>query len=277
MTEKVRLEISKKGQVYATNFVFGDSWFGIVKTLVVVYGKSITSASVAIVEENGIFIPIISNNTKDSNFPIGGILGAAYGKADVTKKLRDMMISNPNKEILQFVVNNDVFGHYWYGRKSFVVVGFTYPNPTENVHFYVYVVDESSQITIPIPFHVISLETNFGKKIIRLPFGASTDLLLKTGNDAFQNPSHHRSFHSTSLISETSDNNNSFQNYNVFANLKISFLGVNPQQAIPMPQEKMHKINHVVVLMLVKKENQKEKILKVHLIFFVCQIGKSIF
>ena len=118
---------SQSLQVAASNGVFGDSWGGVRKTLVVVYEQEGYDPKIVIVREHG------SLQLKITPRPLGGnkesgcsdnaktlrIIGAAYGLADVTYVVQSMVRNNR----LQVRAINSVFGDTYHGvRKTLVVV-----------------------------------------------------------------------------------------------------------------------------------------------------------
>lgn len=111
MVENNNLEIS------ASNAIFGDPWHGVRKVLTVVYKDSNGSIRTTISEEGG-KIKIGQDHQQNSQ-QVPKIFGAAYGKADVTDKVRSLV----SKRKLHFQVENHVFGDSWHGvLKSLVVV-----------------------------------------------------------------------------------------------------------------------------------------------------------
>ena len=106
VTEKVRAIVSKGvTTIEASNSVFGDPWYGTVKSLAVTYR---TVHTVACKEHEFVVLP---NNAQ--------ILGAAYGLADVTERLKSLYYSNQLRTIQ---AENAVFGDSWSGTvKSFSV------------------------------------------------------------------------------------------------------------------------------------------------------------
>jgi hypothetical protein len=113
--------------VAASNSVFGDGWYGIQKTLVVVYqyGEG-GSVQVAVAKEGSTLtinrIPAApATGRVDTPPPPLSILGATWGPADKTSALRGMV--DPANQSLSVVANNATFGDTWPGMsKSLVVV-----------------------------------------------------------------------------------------------------------------------------------------------------------
>ena len=105
VTDKVKAIVDAGATtIQAENSVFGDPWYGTVKSLSVTYR----------------IVNIVSCKEHESlSLPNGAkILGAAYGLADVTHKVRALYDSN-NRTIQ---AENGVFGDSWVGTvKSFSV------------------------------------------------------------------------------------------------------------------------------------------------------------
>jgi len=95
--------------------LFGDGWPGVRKTLVVVY----------LDEWN---FPIVKVWEEGQHVKIGGeelkILGAAYGKTDVTRVVRKMMINDTVKA----AVNSNVFQDSWQAASKTLVVVYQHGN-----------------------------------------------------------------------------------------------------------------------------------------------------
>jgi len=117
--------------VRATNQTFGDSWYGTGKTLVVVYQDAQGNINTSIAPE-GEAIKINAPQPRRANpGQIPKILGAAYGKADVTEKVRSI-VANGDIEIL---AKNEIFGDSWYGVGKSLVVVYQYGNNHPQVRF----------------------------------------------------------------------------------------------------------------------------------------------
>ena len=111
--------------VAASNGVFGDSWRGIRKTLVVVYRQQGYDPKIVVVREHGnlqLNIPARVRGFNrvptytDRNLRI---IGAAYGLADVTYQVQSMVRHNR----LRVRASNSVFGDTYHRvRKTLVVV-----------------------------------------------------------------------------------------------------------------------------------------------------------
>lgn len=163
VTEKVKHEIKTNKKVLASINVFGDSWFGVKKTLIVVYGRTWSDAVVSIVEENQEFIPELPNvesiRAENSNF-FSGILGAAYGKNDVTLKARQIEKDNSGKPAILLKANNETFGDGWVGmKKSLVIVCMDSSTSAFSVH----ILDEGNEIFLPLtsPLGNLDIEKSF--------------------------------------------------------------------------------------------------------------------
>jgi len=115
--------------VDASNTIFGDSWHGIEKSLVVVYQHQGYHPRVSITREHHTLNidarPEVSNPTT-VNHPIHQltIVGAAYGLSEVTSKVRSLV----QYEHLDVVASNDVFGDSWFGTWKTLVVVYQYGN-----------------------------------------------------------------------------------------------------------------------------------------------------
>jgi hypothetical protein len=110
--------------VQASNSIFGDPWRGFRKSLVVVYQQKGYDPSIAIVQEHhtvNIYARPELSHQPEPYRPWWQlrIVGAAYGLADVTGKVRSLV----NYQHLNVVASNSVFGDPWRGfRKTLVVV-----------------------------------------------------------------------------------------------------------------------------------------------------------
>lgn len=107
--------------IRASNDVFGDSWYGNQKSLVIVYQYGNYAPSVATAAE-GNTISITQRNAPrrygrlNSDDP--AIFGAAYGLADVTKKVRRLVDGGASRISAQ----NDQFNDSWPGVKKTLVI-----------------------------------------------------------------------------------------------------------------------------------------------------------
>lgn len=124
VTTKVRQLVKNRSlKVTANNATFGDSWFNVPKSLVVVYQYGEEIPVVATAKENEVLEIIYSKKggfLGSTNPDVLTILGAAYGPSDVTEKVQKLVKGNT----LQTKVDDDVFGYDpWPGvQKSLVVV-----------------------------------------------------------------------------------------------------------------------------------------------------------
>jgi len=112
ITEPVGLKLSMNNEPIdftVSDSLFGDGWPGVRKTLVVVY-----------LDEY--YFPIVKVWEEGQHVKIGGaelkILGASYGKTDVTRQVRKLMIN----DTVKLAVNNNVFQDSLPGPKTLVVV-----------------------------------------------------------------------------------------------------------------------------------------------------------
>ena len=117
-----RVSSSQSLQIYASNGVFGDSWRGIIKTLVIVYQHAGYDPRTVIVRE-GQSLTIKSRPLgcqEPSSNPEGNlkIMGAAYGLADVTDQVQSRVSNNR----LDVSADSRIFGNAWSGLKSLVIV-----------------------------------------------------------------------------------------------------------------------------------------------------------
>ena len=106
--------------VKAENSVFGDSWVGTQKSLVVVfrYASNLKTYVLAVAEHQQLDIQLSGPWFECGTGTDGGILGAAYGLADVTQ-LAKKAASNS----AAVVASNQVFGDSWpYVVKTLVIV-----------------------------------------------------------------------------------------------------------------------------------------------------------
>jgi hypothetical protein len=145
VTEKIRnLRKNQKLSVKASNDVFGDSWYGVIKSLVVVYKYGSNSAQLQVVKE-GESLEITPPSTtvrdgknqqhslslkagkivsrKDQSTLKLDILGAAYGLSDVTSVAQSFVTANQE---FDKVASNAVWGDGWPGKKKTLVVVYEY-------------------------------------------------------------------------------------------------------------------------------------------------------
>ena len=115
--------------VKASNDVFGDTWYGTKKSLVVVYQYpgEFPRTNVAKEGEEIIIHPdpqsasmAEASHSKPSTAATAlGLLGAAYGAGDVTEATKKLVKGNS----LEITANNDTFHDTWFGvKKTFVGV-----------------------------------------------------------------------------------------------------------------------------------------------------------
>jgi hypothetical protein len=111
--------------VQASDSVFGDPWFGVRKTLVVVYRYDDGPAGVATAREGDTLTisgpPLAQVKPAVTLIPQLTIWGAAYGPENVTG-ITQLYVDRLS-QALNITANNDTFGDSWSGnRKSFVIV-----------------------------------------------------------------------------------------------------------------------------------------------------------
>ena len=151
VTAKVRsLRKDQKLSFTVSNTIFGDPWVGIRKTLVIVYKYAVSHDEVhtVIVGEGSqceinppsqqpvspknrldsadlkvIQLASISSQQTKGTGQALVILGAAYGKEDVTQKARNLLSSNGEFDQL---ASNEVWGDGWPGNLSTLVVMYEY-------------------------------------------------------------------------------------------------------------------------------------------------------
>ena len=125
MTATINSRISNGAlRVEASNNIFGDSWKGVPKSLVVVYQHEGYEPVTAIVPESTTLNipprPFVSHSSSHDcpSYPLR-IVGAAYGLAEVTGQVRSLV----NQYHLDVVASNSVFRDSWKGEgKTLVVV-----------------------------------------------------------------------------------------------------------------------------------------------------------
>ena len=115
VTQKAKELVSAEGEFnqLASNGVWGDTWYGVPKTLVVVY------------EYNGLQMLDVVKENERMHFiasPPMTILGAAYGLADVTSKVSELV----RNRSLTATANNSTFGDSWVGIPKSLVVTYQY-------------------------------------------------------------------------------------------------------------------------------------------------------
>lgn len=118
VTDQVRSIVgnSSSATITASNNVFGDPWYGYLKTLTIVYQVDFGPIQTKIATENGSIIikANSSNNLK--------ILGASYGTADVTEIVRSKVSNNS----LSIAAENSVFGDPWCGVLKTLVISYQF-------------------------------------------------------------------------------------------------------------------------------------------------------
>ena len=104
----------------ATNEVWGDTWKGKKKSLVVVY------------EYCGVYMVDIATEGERMHFissPPLSILGAAYGLGDVTPKVNELMLNRS----FEATADNDTFGDHWHKIHKTLVIVYQYGEETPTV------------------------------------------------------------------------------------------------------------------------------------------------
>ena len=115
VTQKAKELVSAEGEFNqpASNNVWGDTWHGVPKTLVVVY------------EYDGLQMLDVVKENERMHFiasPPMTILGAAYGLADVTSKVSELV----RNRSLTATANNSTFSDSWSGIPKTLVVTYQY-------------------------------------------------------------------------------------------------------------------------------------------------------
>ena len=115
VTAKAQSLVSSNQEFHqqATNAVWGDTWYGVHKSLVVVY------------EYCGVYMIKIAKEGDTINFiasPPLTILGAAYGLGDVTSKVNELV----SDRAFAATANNDTFGDHWYKVYKTLVIVYQY-------------------------------------------------------------------------------------------------------------------------------------------------------
>lgn len=203
VTNKVRSLISQNSvSVRADNAVFGDPWYGVQKSLVIVYQYGSFKPEVIAVRE-GQNLKITSQNYKHQGWylaPKGTmtILGAAYGLANVT----DAVAAKLHDNCLDVTADNNSLGDGWYGVRKTLTV--TYLN-TKGIPVTA-TVEEGGQLKIIVEQqqqtpgqtsqgwdrpHLNILSAVYGKKNVtdQLRSQASQDTVtVRASNDVFGDP-----------------------------------------------------------------------------------------
>lgn len=128
VTNTVR-DLVQKGftQIRADNTNFSDSFYGVQKTLAIVYQYGNNPPGVLTAKEGS--IAAISPHQKSHQWhPFQAdqitILGAAYGPSDVT----DKVVKRMNNGGLDITATNEVFGDSWYGIRKVLTIVYRNPN-----------------------------------------------------------------------------------------------------------------------------------------------------
>jgi len=124
VTETIKALVNQQGgrqlDTTASNSIFGDTWYGQGKSLVVFYQYGDANVQTAVVGEGQrLLIKYNSQNTQGTQSSAYGILGAAYGLADVTAKVRTLFAQ---KQPLH--ASNSVFGDSWVGAGKTLVIAY---------------------------------------------------------------------------------------------------------------------------------------------------------
>ena len=124
VTDKANKKLTSNGEFNekASNDVWGDSWKGHSKTMVVVY------------EYDGLQMLDVVKENERMHFiasPPITILGAAYGLADVTTKVCTLV----KNRSLAVTANNDTFDNSWKGINKTLVVTYQYGEQTPKVTY----------------------------------------------------------------------------------------------------------------------------------------------
>jgi len=124
VTGKVQELVNKEGghslNIQVSNNVFGDTWPGTAKALVVVYQEGSGPVQIAIQKESGALS--IGQTPQHLSPQKLYILKAAWGKGDVTAKVQEFA-NQQGGGSLKVPASNNVFGDTWPGvAKSLVIV-----------------------------------------------------------------------------------------------------------------------------------------------------------
>ncbi|CAB4015551.1 Hypothetical predicted protein [Paramuricea clavata] len=171
VTEKIRsLRKDRKLSVKASNDVFGDSWYGVKKSLVVVYKYGSNSAQLQVVKE-GETLEITPPSTtvsdwinqklrKDKSTLKLNILGAAYGLSDVTAVAQAFLTANQK---FDKVASNAVWGDGGLGTKKCLVVVY---ESSDNFIVDIAVEGDQMHFTAPAPPPLTILGAAYGLKCV---------------------------------------------------------------------------------------------------------------
>ena len=132
VSSQVRAAVKSNSlSITASNDVLGDTFFGSKKALVIVYRYGNDDPIVLVTQEGkkATITQQIATNLRGSssdNSQDFGILGAAYGLADVTEKVQTLF----GKGAKDIFADNSVFGDSWPNNKKTLVV--VYASPSGN-------------------------------------------------------------------------------------------------------------------------------------------------
>ena len=123
VTDKVRSAINDDSiDITASNDAFGDSWYGTKKSLVIVYQYDDYRPTVLVTPENeDVSITEDSTDLQEWNADYSqdfGILGAAYGLADVTDELQTLLRDGES----EIKASNTVFTDSWVNTEKTLVI-----------------------------------------------------------------------------------------------------------------------------------------------------------
>lgn len=154
VTNIVRRNVDHKTQtlsINANNAIFGDSWKGVQKSLVIVWGYGPNYIQTSVVKENKTFSVRKSDfNSKflpKNEYGKVNVLGAVYGLKDVSESVQKKVMGHN----LMITANNDTFGNSWKNGKTTLVVVYAMgrANPVNPIHnVYIKVVEEGQELLI---------------------------------------------------------------------------------------------------------------------------------
>jgi hypothetical protein len=183
VTEKIRsLRKDRKLSVKASDDVFGNSWYGVKKCLVVVYKYGRSSAQLQVVEEGETLeiappsttvsdwinqklssLSLTAGSTvsiKDKSTLKRNILGAAYGLSDVTSVAQAFLTANQK---FDKVASNVVWGDGGLGTKKSLVVVYEF---SDNFIVGIAVEGDQMHFTAPPPPPLTILGAAYGLKCV---------------------------------------------------------------------------------------------------------------
>jgi hypothetical protein len=146
-------------RIDASNDNFGDGWHKTTKTLVVVYRYGSKGAPVTqIAQEDRTMVLEKTSYSAPQNYDYSynadkelNILGAAYGLANVTEKVKGMI---KNQQLAPFIANNTTFSDTIHGQnKSFV---FVYRYRPDRIYLDIVQEGKSYSLKYRPPFSIIS-------------------------------------------------------------------------------------------------------------------------